>query len=128
MGLINLIKYGFFSALFDFSVPAKSAGAWACLLAGAAVQIILNRKAKKPEQRFIFVIIMAIVLLILEFAQYSRLFTPTPAFQYIYGLTVCLLIGLAVPAVIFWMRGKRTRAAEGSVEHKAAEGQDGKID
>ena len=106
MGLINLIKSGFLSVLFDFSEPAKSAGAWACLLIGAAVQIILNKRAKKPEQRFVFAIAVAVILLLLEFAQYSRLFTPTPGFIYKYGLAVCMLVGLAIPAIIFWVRRK----------------------
>ena len=42
-----------------------------------------------------------------EFSQYSKLFTPTPTFLYIYGLALCLLIGIAVPAIVFWIRNRR---------------------
>ena len=112
MGLINFIKLGFFKVLFDFSDPAKSIGAWLCLLLGAAVQIILNKKAKKPERRYIPAVVMAIVLVLLEFPQYSRLFTPTPAFQYIYGLAVCLLIGIAVPALALWIINRRRKSKD----------------
>ena len=106
MGLINFIRSGFFKTIFGFSGPA-CAGLWLCLLLGAAAQILLNKKAKKPEQRFILAIAMAIILVLLEFSQYSRLFTATPTFLYIYGLALCLLIGIAVPAVVFWLKNRR---------------------
>lgn len=120
MGLINVIKLGFFKVLFDFSDPAKSIGAWLCLLLGAAVQIMLNKKAKKPERRYIPAVVLAIVLVLLEFSQYSRLFTPTPAFQYIYGLALCLLIGIAVPAIVFWIRNRHAKD-KGSAETEKPE-------
>lgn len=106
MGLINFIKSGFFKTLFGFSSPA-CAGFWLGLLLGAAAQMLLNKKAKKPEHRFILAIAMAIILVLLEFSQYSKLFTPTPTFLYIYGLAVCLLAGIAVPAVVFWLKNRR---------------------
>ena len=86
MGLINFIRSGFFKTLFGFS-GLSCAGLWFCLLLGAAAQILLNKKAK--------------------FSQYSRLFTATPTFLYIYGLALCLLIGIAVPAIVFWIRNRR---------------------
>ena len=94
MGLINFIRSGFFKTLFGFSGLA-CAGLWLCLLLGAAAQILLNKKAKKPEQRFILAIAMAIILVLLEFSQYR------------YGLALCLLIGIAVPAIVFWIRNRR---------------------
>ncbi len=106
MGLINFIKSGFFRTLFDFSDPA-CAGFWLCILLGAAAQMLLNKKARKPERRLILAIAMAVILVLLEFSQYSKLFTPTPTFLYIYGLALCLLIGIAVPAIVFWIRNRR---------------------
>ncbi|MBO4861625.1 MAG: hypothetical protein J5535_01850 [Firmicutes bacterium] len=107
MGLIKLVKLGVFSALLDFSEPARSAALWAAFLAGIAAQIVLNRKARKPEGRFVLVVIVVVLILICEFTQYGKLLPEHPAVLFAYGLLVCMLVGLAIPAIALWIKNKR---------------------
>ena len=110
MGLIKLIKHGVFSALFDFSVPAVSIMLWAGFLVGIAVQTVLNKRAKTPERRFIFAAAAVVLILICEFTQYGRLLPDNQYVIYAYALLLCVLVGLAIPAVVLWIRNKKAAA------------------
>ena len=110
MGLIKLIKHGVFSALFDFSVPAASIMLWAGFLVGIAVQTVLNKRAKTPERRFIFAAAAVVLILICEFTQYGRLLPDNQYVIYAYALLLCVLVGLAIPAVVLWIRNKKAAA------------------
>ena len=107
MGLIKLVKLAVFSALLDFSEPAKSAAMWAAFVVGIAAQAVLNRKAKKPERRFALAVAVVILILICEFTQYGKLLPEHPAVMFAYGLLVCMLVGLAIPAIALWIKNKR---------------------
>ena len=112
MGLIKLIKLGMFSALLDFSAPAKSIALWAAFVIGVVVQIVLDRKAKKPEGRFVFAVIVVILMLICEFTQYGKILPNDPTVLFIYGMLVCMLVGLAIPAIVMWVKNKKGSKAE----------------
>ena len=114
MGLIKLVKLGIFSALLDFSVPAKSAALWAAFVIGVVVQIVLDRKAKKPEGRFVFAVIVVILMLICEFTQYGKILPNDPTVLFVYGMLVCMLVGLAIPAIIMWVKNKKGGSKQGS--------------
>lgn len=109
MGLIKLVKLGIFSALLDFSIPGRSIALWAAFVIGAVVQIVLNNKAKKPEGRFVFAVIVVILMLICEFTQYGKLLPGDPTVLFIYGMLVCMLAGLAIPAIVMWLRNKSAK-------------------
>ena len=109
MGLIKLVKLGVFSALQDFSEPARSIALWAAFIVGIALQIVLNRKARKPEGRFVFAVIVVVLILICEFTQYGKLLPEHPTVLFIYGLLVCMLVGLAIPAIVLWIKNMRSR-------------------
>lgn len=107
MGLIKLVKLGLFSALLDFSEPAKSIALYAAFAAGLLLQLVINRKAKKPEGRFAFAVIVVILMLICEFTQYGKLLPEDPTVLFIYAMLVCMLVGLAIPAVVMWIKNKK---------------------
>ena len=107
MGLKKLIVNGFFSILWDFSVPGRSIAAWAALAIGVIVQIIINKKAKKPEGRFFFAAAVVVLMILCEFTQYGKLLPDDPTVRFVYGLLVCMLIGLAIPAIILWIKNKK---------------------
>ena len=92
-----------------FRIPPETLGllAWAAFVAGIVVQIIINRKARKPEGRFTFAAILVVLMVVFEFTQYSRLLPDDPRILNAYGMVICMLVGLAIPAVIFWIRNKR---------------------
>lgn len=118
MGLIKLVKLGIFSALLDFSVPAKSAALWAAFVIGVVVQIVLDRKAKKPEGRFVFAVIVVILMLICEFTQYGKILPNDPTVLFVYGMLVCMLVGLAIPAIIMWVKNKKGGSKQGSDDER----------
>ena len=118
MGLIKLVKLGIFSALLDFSVPAKSAALWAAFVIGVVVQIVLDRKAKKPEGRFVFAVIGVILMLICEFTQYGKILPNDPTVLFVYGMLVCMLVGLAIPAIIMWVKNKKGGSKQGSDDER----------
>ena len=118
MGLIKLVKLGIFSALLDFSVPAKSAALWAAFVISVVVQIVLDRKAKKPEGRFVFAVIVVILMLICEFTQYGKILPNDPTVLFVYGMLVCMLVGLAIPAVIMWVKNKKGGSKQGSDDER----------
>ncbi len=110
--MIKLVKLGIFSALLDFSVPAKSIALWAAFVIGIVIQIVLDRKAKKPEGRFVFAVAVVILMLICEFTQYGKLLPGDPTVLFIYGMLVCMLVGLAIPATVMWIRNKRNGSGQ----------------
>ena len=116
MGLIKLVKSGVFSALLNFSAPAKSAALWAAFAVGVVLQIVLNRKAKKPEGRFVFVVAVVILMLICEFTQYGKLLPDDPVVLFVYAMLVCMLVGLAIPAIALWIRNKKKPSGANSEE------------
>ena len=115
--MIKLVKLGIFSALLDFSVPAKSAALWAAFVIGIVIQIVLDRKAKKPEGRFVFAVIVVILMLICEFTQYGKILPNDPTVLFVYGMLVCMLAGLAIPAIVMWVKNKK-----GGSEQEANDG------
>ena len=116
--MIKLVKLGIFSALLDFSVPAKSAALWAAFVIGVVVQIVLDRKAKKPEGRFVFAVIVVILMLICEFTQYGKILPNDPTVLFVYGMLVCMLVGLAIPAIIMWVKNKKGGSKQGSDDER----------
>ena len=84
--MIKLVKLGIFSALLDFSVPAKSAALWAAFVIGVVVQIVLDRN--------------------------------DPTVLFVYGILVCMLVGLAIPAIIMWVKNKKGGSKQGSDDER----------
>ena len=107
MGLIKLIKTGVFSALFDFSVPAVSILLWAGFVVGLVVQLILNKKPAKLNGRYLLALIVVVLMLLCEFTQYGRILPGNQYVIYIYAILICMLVGLAIPAIALWIKNKR---------------------
>ncbi len=127
MGLIKLIKLGTFSALIDFSQPARSIALWAAFAIGIVVQIVLDRKAKKPEGRFVFAVVVVILMLICEFTQYGKILPNDPTVLFIYGMLVCMLVGLAIPAIALWLKNRSAKKDSPQPEDSADSAQNSDI-
>ena len=123
MGLKKLIANGFFSILWDFSDPGKSAAAWAAFAIGLLVQIVINMKAKRPESRFFFAAAVVVLMILCEFTQYGKILPDDPTVLYYYGLLVCTLIGLAIPAIVLWIKNKK--GASGSAPKASSDDKKG---
>ena len=107
MGLIKLIKTGVFSRLFDFSVPAVSILLWAGFVVGLVAQIFLNKKPAKLNGRYLLALIVVVLMLLCEFTQYSKLLPGNQFVIYVYAILICMLVGLAIPAIALWIKNKR---------------------
>ena len=114
MGLIKLISTGVFSRLFDFSVPAVSILMWAGFAVGLVVQIFMNKKPAKLSGRYLLALIVVVLMLICEFTQYGRILPGNQYVIYAYAILVCMLVGLAIPAIALWIRNKKAPSSAAS--------------
>jgi predicted membrane-bound spermidine synthase len=120
MGLIKLIKTGVFSALFDFSVPAVSVLLWAGFVVGLVVQLILNKKPAKLNGRYLLALIVVVLMLLCEFTQYGRILPGNQYVIYVYAILICMLVGLAIPAIALWIQNKKSPSKTSDGEQKPA--------
>ena len=108
--MIRLVKSGVFSLML--TAEPRGLLMWAAFAAGIVAQIVINKRAKTPERRFVFAVAVVVLMLVCEFTQYGKLLPDHPAVIYIYAVLVCMLAGLCIPAIALWIRNRKSRKAE----------------
>lgn len=97
----------FFHTLFNFASPVVSVIAWVSPLLGITIQMIALAKAKRKWARWLFVGILAVILIAAECA--CQIITGWDLILYlvIYGAVLLMLVGAGLGALIFIVRNRR---------------------
>ena len=108
MGLIQLINFGFFKNFIDFSNIGKLVLVWACLIGGFLIQNLINRKAKKIERQWTFLVVLLIIIIVFQIISNTfRSADQFPTVLFIFGLVVLAAVGAAVSGVIWYIKFKK---------------------
>lgn len=106
MGLIELFEIGFFSGLWDWSSSNLAILIYFCVATGFALQFILQRKCRKSEIRWSFIVLCAFGILISEYVWQSITGWDRLGVDIIYGLIVCLLLGAVIMISVSLFKNK----------------------
>lgn len=107
MGIAELFEIGFFTAFWNWSNPILTALVYAFVVVGVIIQIILQKKCRKPKMKWLLIGACIVGVVICEcFCQvitgWNRL-----AIDIIYGLAICLLLGAIIATVISVLKNRR---------------------
>ena len=108
MGIAELFEIGFFTALWNWSNPILTTLVYAFVIVGVIIQIILQKKCRKPKMKWLLIGICSVGIVICEclwqvITGWDRL-----AIDIIYGLAICLLLGAFITTVAsFLAKGKK---------------------
>ena len=108
MGIAELFEIGFFTAFWNWSNPILTALVYAFVIVGVVIQIILQKKCRKPIRKWLLIVICGVGIIISEclwqvITGWDRL-----AIGIIYGLAICLLLGAIITTVTsFFVKEKK---------------------
>lgn len=114
MGILELYELGFFTALFYWANPVLTALEYAFLALGFGAQFFLQKR--KPERgiRWGLMALCGIGLLLCEGLWHTVTGWDRLPVDIGYGMILCVLLGAAASAFVFWLWGRRRqrKAAE----------------
>lgn len=106
MGFADLFEIGFFEGFWNWSNPILNTLIYFCVAVGFALQLILQKKCRKPAMRWSVIVLCIFGIIISECAWQSITGWERIGIDIIYGLIVCLLLGAVIAKVIFHFRNK----------------------
>ena len=107
MGIAELFEIGFFTAFWNWSNPILTALVYAFVIVGVILQIILQKKCRKSFSKLGFIGICVIAIIISEclhqiITGWDRLLV-----DFVYGFSICLLLGATITTVISAIKNRR---------------------
>ena len=84
------------------------------------MQLILNKKPAKLNGRYLLALIVVVLMLLCEFTQYGRILPGNQYVIYIYAILICMLVGLAIPAIALWIHNKKSPSKTSGGEQEPA--------
>ena len=109
MGLSDLIKYGFFRNFIDFSNIGKLLLVWVFLIGGFLIQNLMNRKVKKLEKQWTFLVILLIIIIVLQIVSNTfKKGEPNLTILFVFGLAACAAVGAAISGLIWYIKLKKS--------------------
>lgn len=100
-------EIGFFHTLINFNSPVVSAIAWASLLLGVGIQLLILKKAKKKASRWAFMVILSVLLVAAECACQIIIGWDLMLYLILYGAVLLMLVGAGICTLIFVMAGRK---------------------
>ena len=107
MGIAELFEIGFFTAFWDWSNPILTALVYAFVIVGVIIQIILQKKCRKPKMKWLLMGICGVGIVICEFLCQVTTGWDRLAIDIFYGLAVCLLLGAIITTVISTLKNRK---------------------
>lgn len=101
LGIMMLAETGFFSVFFDFSTWMLSVAAWAFLLLGFAIQLLVLKRCRKLWKRRLFTVLLILGVIAGELACQMITGWDLLAVLLLYGCVLSLAIGAALAAVVY---------------------------
>ena len=103
MGLAELFEIGFFTAFWNWSNPILTAIVYAFVFVGALIQIILQKKCRRPIMKWLLIGLCGVAIVNCEclwqvITGWDRL-----AIDMIYGVVICLLMGASITKYFFYL-------------------------
>lgn len=99
MGIAELFEIGFFTAFWNWSNPILTGLVYFCVIVGAVLQIILQKKGRKPITKWLLIGVCGIGIIICECLWQAITGWDRLTIDIIYGLAICLLIGAIITTV-----------------------------
>lgn len=100
MGIMMLAEVGFFHVFFDFSTWMLSVAAWAFLLLGFAIQLLLLKLCRKLWKRRIFAVLLIFGVVAGEVACQMITGWDLLVVLVLYGCVFSMVIGAIMACVI----------------------------
>lgn len=106
MGIAELFEIGFFAAFWNWSNPILTALVYAFVIVGVIIQIVIQKKCRKPKMKWLLIGICIVSIVICEcfwqvITGWDRL-----AVDITYGLAICLLLGAIITTVITALKNR----------------------
>ena len=108
MGVMMLAEVGFFHVFFDFSTWMLSVAAWAFLLLGFAIQLLVLKLCRKPWKRRVFAVLLIFGVAVGEIACQMITGWDLLAVLVLYGCVFSMIIGAILAFVVYFL-GERSR-------------------
>jgi len=106
MGIAELFEIGFYTAFWNWSNPILTALVYSFVIVGAVLQIIVQKKCRKPKIKWLLIGICGVGIIVSECIWHTMLGWERLGVVIIYGLIVCLLLGAMITAVISALKSK----------------------
>ena len=103
MGLAELFEIGFFTAFWNWSNPILTAIVYAFVFVGALIQIIFQKKSRKPKITWLPIGICGVGIVICECLWQGMTGWERLGLDVIYGVVICLLMGAGMTKYFFYL-------------------------
>jgi len=100
MGIAELFEIGFFTAFWNWSNPILTALVYAFVIVGVVIQIVLQKKCRKPIMKWLLIGICGVGIIISECLWQAITGWDRLAIDIIYGLAICLLLGAIITIIV----------------------------
>lgn len=100
MGIVELFEIGIFTAFWNWSSPILTALLYSCVIVGGILQIILQKKCRKPILKWLLMGLCGFGIIISECLWQVVTGWDRLAIDIFYGLMICLLLGATITTVI----------------------------
>ena len=106
MGITELFEIGFFTAFWNWSNPILTVLIYAFVIVGVMIQIILQKKCRKPKMKWLLIGICGVGIIICECLWQVITGWEKLAIDIFYGLAICLLLGASIAAAISALKNR----------------------
>ena len=109
LGIMMLAEVGFFHVFFDFSTWMLSVAAWAFLVMGFAIQLLILKLSRTLWKRRLFAVLILMGLIAGELACQMITGWDVLAALVLYGCVFALAIGAVLAYIVYCLSGKNGR-------------------
>jgi hypothetical protein len=106
MGIAELFEMGLFTIFWNWSDPILTAIVYAFVIVGVIIQIILQKKCRKPKTKWLLMGICGVGIVICECLYQVITGWDRLAIDIIYGLVICLLLGAIITTIISALKNR----------------------
>ena len=106
LGIMMLAEVGFFHVFFDFSTWMLSVAAWAFLLLGFAIQLLILKLCRTLWKRWLFAMLILMGLIAGELACQMITGLNLLVALVLYGCVFALAIGALLGYAVYYLGGK----------------------
>ena len=106
LGIMMLAEVGFFGVFFDFSTWMLSVAAWAFLLMGFAIQLLVLKLCRTLWKRRLFAVLILMGVIACELACQMITGWDLLAVLVLYGCVFSLAVGAGLAFVVYCLGGK----------------------
>ena len=108
MGIAELFEIGFFAAFWDWSTPILTGIVYFFVMVGVVLQIMLQKKGRKPMMKWLLICICGVAIVISECLWQAITGWDRLLIDIIYGAIICLLLGAGITMIaLFLVKNKK---------------------